>query len=37
MLQYLLPNQLIEVEDQGDRLSDDELVATCVILLFAKR
>jgi hypothetical protein len=23
------------VEDQGDRLSDDELVATCVLLLFA--
>jgi hypothetical protein len=26
---------LIEVEDEGDSLSDDELVATCVILLFA--
>jgi cytochrome P450 len=28
---------VLQVEDQGDRLSDDELVATCVILLFAKR
>jgi cytochrome P450 len=26
---------LIQAEEDGDRLSDDELVATCVILLFA--
>ncbi len=30
-----LLTELVEVEDKGDRLSDDELVATCVILLFA--
>jgi cytochrome P450 len=30
-----LLTELVQVEDQGDRLSDDELVATCVLLLFA--
>lgn len=30
-----LLSQLIQAEEDGDRLSDDELVATCVILLFA--
>jgi cytochrome P450 len=30
-----LLSQLVEVDEDGDRLSDDELVATCVILLFA--
>jgi cytochrome P450 len=30
-----LLTELIEVEDERDRLSDDELVATCVLLLFA--
>jgi cytochrome P450 len=30
-----LLTQLVQVEDGGDRLSDDELVATCVLLLFA--
>jgi cytochrome P450 len=30
-----LLSDLVQVEDQGDRLSDDELVATCVLLLFA--
>ncbi len=30
-----LLTELIGVEDQGDRLSEDELVATCVLLLFA--
>ncbi|MFL6573944.1 MAG: cytochrome P450 [Burkholderiales bacterium] len=30
-----LLTELVHVEDQGDRLSDDELVATCVLLLFA--
>jgi cytochrome P450 len=30
-----LLTELIRVEEEGDRLSDDELVATCVILLFA--
>ena len=30
-----LLTQLVQVEDDGDRLSDDELVATCVLLLFA--
>ncbi len=30
-----LLTELANVEDEGDRLSDDELVATCVILLFA--
>jgi cytochrome P450 len=30
-----LLSELIAVEDQGERLSEDELVATCVLLLFA--
>jgi cytochrome P450 len=30
-----LLTELVQVEDAGDRLSEDELVATCVILLFA--
>lgn len=30
-----LLSQLISLEDQGDRLTDDELVATCILLLFA--
>jgi cytochrome P450 len=30
-----LLSELVHLEDQGDRLSDDELVATCVLLLFA--
>ena len=30
-----LLTELVNVEDEGERLSDDELVATCVILLFA--
>jgi hypothetical protein len=30
-----LLSQLIAVEDGGDRLSDDELIATCILLLFA--
>jgi len=30
-----LLTELAQVEDQGDRLSDHELVATCVLLLFA--
>jgi cytochrome P450 len=30
-----LLTELVQVEDEGDRLSDDELVATCVLLLFA--
>jgi hypothetical protein len=30
-----LLTELVQVEDQGDRLSEDELVATCVLLLFA--
>jgi cytochrome P450 len=30
-----LLTELLGVEDEGDRLSDDELVATCVLLLFA--
>jgi cytochrome P450 len=30
-----LLTELIQAEEDGDRLSDDELVATCVILLFA--
>ena len=30
-----LLTELVQVEDQGDRLNDDELVATCVLLLFA--
>jgi cytochrome P450 len=30
-----LLSQLVALEDDGDRLSDDELVATCILLLFA--
>jgi cytochrome P450 len=30
-----LLTELVQVEDAGDRLTDDELVATCVLLLFA--
>jgi len=30
-----LLSQLVKLEDGGDRLSDDELVATCILLLFA--
>ena len=30
-----LLTELVLVEEEGDRLSDDELVATCVLLLFA--
>jgi len=30
-----LISELVHVEDTGERLSDDELVATCVLLLFA--
>ena len=30
-----LLTQLVQAEEQGDRLSDDELVATCMLLLFA--
>lgn len=30
-----LLSQLVQVEDGGDRFTDDELVATCVLLLFA--
>ena len=30
-----LLSELVAVEDSGDRLSDDELVATCILLLFA--
>ncbi len=30
-----LLTELVRVEDSGDRLTDDELVATCVLLLFA--
>ena len=30
-----LLSQLVALEDEGDRLSDDELVATCILLLFA--
>ena len=30
-----LLTELVAVEDEGDRLSDDELVATCILLLFA--
>ncbi len=30
-----LLSELVGVEEGGDRLSDDELVATCIILLFA--
>ncbi|MGH8635694.1 MAG: cytochrome P450, partial [Burkholderiales bacterium] len=30
-----LLSQLVHLEDEGDRLSDDELVASCILLLFA--
>jgi cytochrome P450 len=30
-----LLSELIRVEDEGDRLTEDELVATCLLLLFA--
>ncbi len=30
-----LLSQLVSLEDAGDRLSEDELVATCILLLFA--
>lgn len=30
-----LLSELVQVEDAGERLSEDELVATCVLLLFA--
>ena len=30
-----LLTELVQLDDEGDRLSDDELVATCVLLLFA--
>ncbi len=30
-----LLSQLVSLEDDGDRLSEDELVATCILLLFA--
>jgi cytochrome P450 len=30
-----LLSQLVEVQDEGDRLTEDELVATCILLLFA--
>ncbi len=30
-----LLSQLVHVEDDGDRLSEDELIATCILLLFA--
>jgi cytochrome P450 len=30
-----LLSQLVELEDDGDRLTEDELVATCILLLFA--
>jgi len=30
-----LLSQLVHLEDGGDRLSDDEVVATCILLLFA--
>ena len=30
-----LLSQLVRLEDNGDRLSDDELIATCILLLFA--
>jgi cytochrome P450 len=30
-----LLSELVHLEDDGERLSDDELVATCVLLLFA--
>ena len=30
-----LLTDLVQVEDQGDRLSEEELIATCILLLFA--
>jgi cytochrome P450 len=33
--QHDLLSQLVAVQDDGDRLSEDELVATCILLLFA--
>jgi cytochrome P450 len=30
-----LLSELVRLEDEGDRLSEDELVATCILLLFA--
>lgn len=30
-----LISQLVHLEDEGDRLTEDELVATCILLLFA--
>jgi hypothetical protein len=30
-----LLSELVRLEDEGDRLNDDELVATCILLLFA--
>ena len=30
-----LLSQLVHLDDEGDRLSEDELVATCILLLFA--
>lgn len=30
-----LLSQLVRLEDRGERLADDELVATCILLLFA--
>src|SRR5207237_9056577 len=30
-----LLSELVHLDDEGDRLTDDELVATCVLLLFA--
>lgn len=30
-----LLSQLVALDDDGDRLSDDELIATCILLLFA--
>jgi cytochrome P450 len=30
-----LLSQLVNLEDEGDRLTDDELIATCILLLFA--
>jgi len=30
-----LLSQLVHLEDEGDRLTEDELIATCILLLFA--
>lgn len=30
-----LLSELVQLEDEGERLTDDELVATCILLLFA--